>query len=182
MLQVGVMTLLPSMLADAHGFTGPQSALVIVFAMVANWGGSMVIVATRLRNVPGIALPIAATASALLGFAIVSGATDAIAAKLTGVMVFAAAIGIANSLVWSLLPSAVPSPEAAGATAGLVTQGSFLGVLVGPPTFFWIRHESPLLVAGLAAVLAVLIVIALIAHSAAGRTGMGSGLRTASSH
>jgi len=56
MLQVSVMILLPSLLATGHGFTGPQSALVIVFAMLTNLSGALLIVTTRLRHMPTIAL------------------------------------------------------------------------------------------------------------------------------
>jgi predicted MFS family arabinose efflux permease len=171
--QVGVMTPLPLMLAEGHGFSGPQAAIVIVFAMLANWGGAMVIVATRLRKIPTIALPIAAVSAAFFGYATVTGLATDLPVNLAFILAFAATIGTANALVWSLLPAAVPSPEAAGATAGLITQGTFLGVLVGPPIFFWIRHESAVLVAGLALILTVLMLLALYAHSSAGRTGVG---------
>jgi hypothetical protein len=175
------MSLVPSLLADGYGYTGPQSALVIVFAMLANWGGAMLIVATRLRNVPTIALPIAAAAAAFMGFTTVTGAATSLPLTIACVLLFTATIGTANALVWSLLPAAVPSPEAGGATAGLVTQGSFLGVLIGPPTFFAIRHENPLYLAALAAFLAVLMMTALIAHFAARRRTIDTRL-PASSH
>jgi predicted MFS family arabinose efflux permease len=180
--QVGVMVMLPTLLADGHAFTGQQSALVIVFAMLANWAGAMVIVATRLRNIPTIALPIAAVSAAFFGYATVAGLATDLSVKLAFVMAFAATIGTANSLVWSLLPAAVPSPEAAGATAGLMTQATFLGVLVGPPAFFWIRHESPLLIAALALILAVLMMVPLFAHGLAERSRVGNSLRAADSH
>jgi hypothetical protein len=182
MIQVGVMTLLPSLLAEGHGFTGKQSALVIVTAMVANFAGAMLIVATRMRNVPAIALPISATAASLFGFLTVSGTATDLSMQLACVLLFCATIGTANALVWSLLPAAVPSAEAAGATAGLITQGSFIGALLGPPTFFWIRHESSLLIGGLSLVLAVLMWVALYAHAHARRPGIGKGLRAADTH
>jgi hypothetical protein len=182
MLQVSVMTLIPSLLADGYGFSGPQSALVVVFAMLANLIGAMLIVTTRLRNIPAIALPLTAVSAAFLGFATVSGFADDLSMLLAYVMVFCATIGTANAIIWSLLPAAVPSPEAAGATAGLITQGSFLGVLVGPPTFFWIRHESPVLVAALALLLAVLMLIPLFAHATLGRSEVGKPLSATNPH
>jgi hypothetical protein len=171
MLQVGVMTLLPSLLAEGHRLSVSRSALVIVAAMLANWSGAMVIVATRLRNVPRIALPIAGTAAAFFGFVTVSGLAPDLSMALAYVMLFCATIGTANALIWSLLPAAVPSPEAGGATAGLITQGSFLGVLIGPPTYFWIRHESASLVAALSLILAVLMVVPLFVPTRVGRSG-----------
>jgi MFS family permease len=182
MLQVSVMILLPSLLAAEHDLSGPQSATVVVFAMLANLFGALLVVVTRLRNVPAAVLPVTAAAAAFLGFATVSGLAADLPMMLACVMVFCATIGTANALIWSLLPAAVPSPEAAGATAGLITQGSFLGVLLGPPTFFWIRHESPVLLALLALVLAVLMLIPLLAHTAAARAAIGMTPSAANSH
>ena len=177
MLQVGVMTLLPSLLVESRGLSVSYSALVIVAAMLAVLGGAMLIVATRVRKIPTIALPLAAGLAALMGFITVSGLATNLAAELAYVMAFAAAIGAANSLIWSMLAAAAPSPDTAGATAGLVTQGSFAGVVIGPPTFFWIRHESPVLTAVLALLLAILMVVALVAHRPAGQSGLGKAQR-----
>lgn len=171
MQQVGVMVMVPSMLTGAYGLSGPQAALAVVAAMIAVLAGAMVVVATRVRNIPLIALPISAAVTALLGFVIVAGLVKDLPTVLTVVMLFSFGIGLANSLVWSLIPAAVPSPEAAGATAGLITQGSFLGVLFSPPIFFWIRHESPPLIAALAVFMTVLMVIPLYAYVRAERLG-----------
>ncbi len=174
MLQVSVMTLLPSILGPAFGISGPQAALVIVAALVANWLGSMLIVLTPARNAPAIALPLSAVAAAVLGFVIVTEVAQDLQTAMIFVLAFTASVGAANGLVWSLLPAAVPAPEAAGATAGLITQGSFLGVLVGPPTFFWIRHEDPMYMAALAGALALGMMVALFAHVSAKRAGAGA--------
>jgi MFS family permease len=182
MLQVGVMTLLPSLLAAAHGFSVQRSALVIVAAMLSNWIGAMLVVATRLRNIPPVALPISAAAAAFFGFLTVSGLATDLSMVLAFVMLFCLTIGTANALVWSLLPAAVPSPEAAGATAGLVTQGSFIGALLGPPTYFWIRHENASLIAVLSLVLALLMLMPLFAHARAERLGIGKALGAMNPH
>lgn len=183
MLQVGVMVLLPHLLAEGRGFSGPQWALVIVAAMTVNWLGAMVIVTTRVRNAPAIALPLTAACAAAFGFVIVSELTADLTTALACVMVFSAAIGAANALVWSLIQVAVPSPDAAGATAGLITQGSFLGVLVSPPTFFWLQHEGDwLLLAGLALLLLFLMLVPLLALSRVERAGTASALHPANPH
>lgn len=180
MIQVGVMVLLPHLLQEGRGFTGPQWALVIVAAMSFNWLGAMLIVTTRVRNMPAIALPIAAAFSAVLSYVIVSEVTTDLTLALACVMVFTFMIGAANALVWSLIQVAVPSPDAAGATAGLITQGSFLGVLLSPPAFFWIEHEgSVAYLAGLALLLFVLMIVPLIPLSPAERKGMAAPARAA---
>jgi fucose permease len=175
---VGVMTLLPSLLADRHGFSQPQSALVVVAAMLSNLVGAMLIVATRLRRAPNIMLPVSAAAATFLGFLTISGLAD-VSMNLTFVMLFCASIGIANALIWSLLPAAVPFPDAAGATAGLITQGSFIGVMIGPPTYFWIRHESPVLIAALSIVLIALMLVPLFAQPSTPRSGSERAVRSA---
>ncbi|WP_330629357.1 MFS transporter [Thioclava sp. FTW29] len=38
--------------------------------------------------------------------------------------------------MWTLVPYTAPSPETNGATSGLVTQFTLLGVLLGPPAYF----------------------------------------------
>lgn len=182
MLQVSVMALVPTLLAAAHRMSGTQSALVICVAMLANWLGSMLVVATPLRNRPVAALPISAAAAAFLGFVIVSGAAPGLTLELLAVMLFCATIGTANSFIWSLLPAAVPSPEAAGATAGLVTQGSYIGVLIGPPTFFLILHRGPWTIAALSAALSLLMMTPLFAHARGARSGLRSPLHAADSH
>lgn len=164
MLQVGVMVLVPSMMTGQYNLSGPQSALVVVMAMLACWCGAMVVVATRVRNIPGSALPITALASAFFGFAIISELAGSLSMVLAQIMLFSTTIGTANALVWSFLPAAAPSHETAGATAGLITQGSFVGVLIGPPTFFWIRHQGPALIGVLALVLAILMLVSLFTH------------------
>ena len=171
MLQVSVMVLLSSLLKARYGVAGPEAAVIIIAAMLANFAGAMLIVATRLRNIPSIALPLAAAAASLFGFVVVAGLAPDLPTTLACVMIFSATVGIANSLIWSLLPAAVPSPEAAGATAGLITQGSFLGVMFGPPIFFWIHDKGPSLMAALAVALTIGMVVPLYAHLLAKRSG-----------
>lgn len=163
MLQVSVMVMLPTLLSGRFHLTGPQSALVVVAAMTVNWLGAMLIVATRVRKVPAVALPISALLASGLGLAVIAQVAPSLEVALALVVLFAAAIGAANSLVWSLIPSAVPFPEASGATAGLITQGSFLGVLIGPPLFFWMLHESPLVIYAIVVALAAVMLVPLAA-------------------
>lgn len=182
MLQVSVMALVPTLLAAAHRTSGTQSALVICAAMLANWLGSMLVVATPLRHRPVVALPVSATAAALFAFVVVSDSAPGFTLEVASVLLFCATIGTANSFIWSLLPAAVPSAEAAGATAGLVTQGSYIGVLIGPPTFFLILHQGPWPIAGLSVALTLLMVTPLFAHACAVRSEVHGTLHTANSH
>lgn len=156
LLQTGVMVSVPKLFAARFALSGPHSALVVVAAMTASWLGAMIIVATRVRDFPKFVLPASALAAALLVRGLLSQSLGAFELALAFVLMFSALIGLANSLIWSLMPAAVPMPEASGATAGLITQGSFLGVLLGPPVFFWVSQQSSITTDALLVILVLL--------------------------
>jgi MFS family permease len=180
LLQVSLMVMLPTLFNARFGLSGLQSALVIAVAMAANTAGAMLVVATALRKHPRIGLPVSAVLASLFALCVLARAGSDIAGALGFVLLFAAAIGAANSLVWSLIPAAVPFPEASGATAGLITQGSFLGVLVGPPMFFWLVHANPAALYLVVAALVGLMIVPLLAVR--GDAGHGTPLRAAPGH
>lgn len=47
-----------------------------------------------------------------------------------------ASVGAVNGLIWTFVPTVAPGPETLGATSGLVSQATYLGVLLGPPAIF----------------------------------------------
>jgi MFS family permease len=59
-----------------------------------------------------------------------------------GICLFSAGIGLLNSLIWTFVPQAAPTLSSMGATNGLVAQGTYLGVLLGPPAIFATLHEG----------------------------------------
>jgi predicted MFS family arabinose efflux permease len=63
--------------------------------------------------------------------------------------VFCTAMGAVNALIWGLLPTVTPEPRASGATSGLVTQATYIGVLLGPPVVFAGIHDNPALLSSL---------------------------------
>jgi hypothetical protein len=163
LLQTGVMVTLPTVLATRFGLATPQAALVVLVAMIANWAGGMLIVTTGMRRAPRITLPVFAIAAAAISAGMLLHAAPALPFELVMVLGFSATLGAANSLIWSLLPVAAPRPEAAGATAGLITQGSFIGVLTGPPALFALLDGQPILILAFASLLALLMLVALAA-------------------
>lgn len=52
------------------------------------------------------------------------------------VCLFSLGIGAVNGLIWTFVPAVAPTPETMGATSGLVSQATYLGVLLGPPAIF----------------------------------------------
>jgi MFS transporter, DHA1 family, inner membrane transport protein len=45
--------------------------------------------------------------------------------------------------LWALLPLVAPSAQTLGATSGLITQITLVGVLFGPPTALWSLSKGP---------------------------------------
>ena len=45
--------------------------------------------------------------------------------------------------LWALLPVVAPSPQTLGATSGLITQITLVGVLVGPPSALFSLSKGP---------------------------------------
>lgn len=76
------------------------------------------------------------------------------------VCVFSLGIGTVNGLIWTFVPGASPSPETMGATSGLVSQVTYLGVLLGPPAIFATLHDGGWTVRIGLVVLAVIIQLA----------------------
>lgn len=58
------------------------------------------------------------------------------------VCAFSLGIGLVNGLIWTCVPGVAPSPETMGATSGLVSQVTYLGVLLGPPAIFSTLHDG----------------------------------------
>ncbi|MDR5752479.1 MULTISPECIES: MFS transporter [unclassified Caballeronia] len=58
------------------------------------------------------------------------------------VCAFSLGIGVVNATIWTLVPSAAPTPATLGATSGLVSQATYLGVLLGPPAVFATFYEG----------------------------------------
>jgi predicted MFS family arabinose efflux permease len=56
--------------------------------------------------------------------------------------VFSAGIGLVNALIWTEVPHAAPGMATMGATSGLVSQFTYLGVLLGPPAIFSSFHAD----------------------------------------
>ncbi|WP_250518708.1 MFS transporter [Caballeronia sp. ATUFL_M1_KS5A] len=58
------------------------------------------------------------------------------------VCAFSLGIGTVNGTIWTMVPGAAPTPATLGATSGLVSQATYLGVLLGPPAIFATFYEG----------------------------------------
>jgi len=58
------------------------------------------------------------------------------------VCAFSLGVGTVNGTIWTMVPAAAPTPATLGATSGLVSQATYLGVLLGPPAIFATFYEG----------------------------------------
>ena len=134
-LQSGIVASLAVFLARRYHVSDLTVEPYNVGAMVANIAGCLAVGRLLHANISAV----------LVGFA------GVVLAGVGGVLVFAVPIGFGNAIaaswlftfgcgllvgMWTLLPQVSPSPAYAGATSGLVTQLTLLGVLLGSPFAF----------------------------------------------
>jgi MFS family permease len=136
LLQTGCVTVLPIFLMKAYALSPVVASAVSTAQMVTNALGSLAIGPLlnrkwRLSTVTALAIVLALLGGLVL-FAPYSGLPIAVIAS----MVLTIGTGLIISLGMAMLPRIAPSPEAIGATSGLVLQFSLFGVLIGPPIIF----------------------------------------------
>jgi MFS family permease len=127
---------LPIFLMKAYALSPVVASAVSTAQMVTNALGSLAIGPLlnrkwRLSTVTALAIVLALLGGLVL-FAPYSGLPIAVIAS----MVLTIGTGLIISLGMAMLPRIAPSPEAIGATSGLVLQFSLFGVLIGPPIIF----------------------------------------------
>lgn len=153
-LQTGVLATLGHYLGAKYGVAESAVAHWSAVSMISN---ALACLSVGLMLRRGISHRVITT----LGLAITGAA---------GVMLYGTAPGFMASVVtvwvlmfgsgllvgmWTLVPFTAPSPQAIGATSGLVTQLVLFGVLLGPPAFFAAQAAlgaTPQLIVFLAAV------------------------------
>lgn len=174
-LQTGFVATLPHLLAGSIGVTEAQVYSFGALAMLCNVAGAFFFGLLYNRGISPWRMGVCATLLCLL----------------TGLGLILAPTGLAPAIVmncglmaglgtlvgmWALLPTVAPSPQCFGATSGLITQVTLLGVLFGPPSAFaagaWGVH-------GLLAFLMIGIVLTLVAWPVWRIPGSASPLRTA---
>ncbi|MDE1150525.1 MAG: MFS transporter [Azospirillaceae bacterium] len=134
-LQTGIMAVLAPYLAKRYGVSEVLAQNCNVVAMAVNIAGCLLVGVLINRRVPawliGAVGTIVTGAGAAAIFAADLGFEGAVAAS----WVFTFGSGLLVGM-WALLPVCAPSPSSAGATSGLVTQITLMGVLAGAPLAF----------------------------------------------
>lgn len=142
LLQTGLMTAIVGHVGHHYGTPPPQAALYVLAAMTANLGGALVVVLTPIRRVPVASLLVTACVAACAACLVMTAPFARVDALVAALIIFTGSLGITNSLIWSFMPNVLPTPESSGALGGFITQATFVGVLLGPPLFFWLARTS----------------------------------------
>jgi predicted MFS family arabinose efflux permease len=140
-LLTGIIATLGPYLAGRYGVSELEVQRWNVLAMIANMLGCLLVGRLLNRGVPAHII-------GLCGIVLSGGAAG---------LIFGAQIGTAGSIVascgftfgcgllvgmWALVPRCAPSPSSMGATSGLVTQLTLIGVLLGAPLAFAAQSAS----------------------------------------
>jgi len=141
-IQTGIMNALTVYLSSAYHVSVKQAAGVGTIAEVFVVVGSLSVgyllraglTAKRLALIGGVVMLIGGVGLYLPSAGFVTACV--------AVCVFSLGIGTVNGLIWTFVPGAAPSPETMGATSGLVSQATYLGVLLGPPAIFSTFHDG----------------------------------------
>jgi predicted MFS family arabinose efflux permease len=132
-LQTGVIAGLPQLLSRSIGAAEGRVHSFNVIAMIINILGALSVGVLLNKGVRALAVGFSGVllcGLACLGLALMpTGFADAMGMN----CVFMLGCGMLVGL-WALLPVVAPSPQTLGATSGLITQITLLGVLFGPPS------------------------------------------------
>lgn len=135
-IQTGIMNALTVYLSASFGVSIKQAAGVGTIAEVFVVVGSLSVGPLLKAGLTAKRLALIGCVVMLVGgVALYLPATEFFAACVA-VCVFSLGIGAVNGLIWTFVPLAAPSTETMGATSGLVSQATYLGVLLGPPVIF----------------------------------------------
>jgi MFS transporter, DHA1 family, inner membrane transport protein len=131
-LQTGFVAWLPTLLATRLGVGEAVIHAFTLPAMACNIAGAFSLGALHAPGVRGDRLGLGATAL------VVAAAAGLVAAPVTPAMALTLYCALMLGLgvlvgMWALLPLVTPDPQSYGATSGMITQITLLGVLFGPP-------------------------------------------------
>lgn len=134
-LQTGFVAVLPRMLAEALGATSEALHSFNIVAMICNVIGAFSFGMLFARGVRPWQMGLAAAlVCAVAGASLIFAPSSlGLAVVLNCALMFGLGILVG---MWALLPTVAPSLSSLGATSGLITQITLIGVLFGPPSAF----------------------------------------------
>lgn len=128
-----VVGFLPTLQVERLGFTTSTAAIVTALVTVVNVSGNLSAGWLLHHGVPRVLVIVGASASMAFCAAgiFLDGVPDLLRLVLAGL--YSAVIGVVPGALFTAVPVHAPRPELAGATTGLLMQGSNIGGLLGPP-------------------------------------------------
>ncbi|NWK96460.1 MFS transporter [Sphingobium lactosutens] len=141
-LQTGFVATLPRLLASGIGASEAQVHSFNALAMICNMVGAFSFGLLYNRGLKPWQMGFGAVLlCGAAGLGLVLAPTNlALAILMNCALMFGLGILVG---MWALLPAVTPSPQTTGATSGLITQITLLGVLFGPPAAFNALHAGP---------------------------------------
>lgn len=128
-----VIGFLPTLQIERLGLSTSTAAVVTAVVAIVNVSGNLMAGWLLHRGIPrvvviaGAAVSMAFCAAAIF----IDGVPDILRLVLAGV--YSAVIGVVPGALFTAIPIHAPRPELAGASTGLLMQGSNIGGLLGPP-------------------------------------------------
>jgi MFS family permease len=128
-----VVGFLPTLQVERLGFATSTAAVVTAIVTMVNVTGNLSAGWLLHHGVPRVVLIVGATVSMAFCAAgiFVDGVPDLLRLLLAGL--YSAVIGVVPGALFTAIPVHAPRPELAGASTGLLMQGSNIGGLLGPP-------------------------------------------------
>jgi predicted MFS family arabinose efflux permease len=164
-IQTGIVSTLPHRLMALYHLSFPAASSVITLGMVFNVAGCLAVGPLMNRSVGAWTISVVGVAGVFIGGVTAGRELPGLEAAAAVACLFFFSSGLIAGL-WSLLPHVAPGLYTLGATSGLVTQITLLGVLFGPPAAFaaqaaggWSREGLNVTVAALVGLLLLWLVI-----------------------
>lgn len=128
-----VVGFLPTLQVERLGFSTSTAAIVTALVTAVNAVGNLSAGWLLQRGVPRVAMIVGATVPMAFCAAgiFVDGVPDLVRLVLAGL--YSAVIGVVPGSLFAAIPVHSPRPDLAGASTGLLMQGSNIGGLLGPP-------------------------------------------------
>jgi MFS family permease len=142
-LQTGMIAVLVRLLAMRIGASEAEVHSFGILAMLFNMAGALAVGVLLNRGVAAWVIGTAGAGMAAVGAL----ALRLVVPDLATAILFDSLLMLGCGLLagmWALLPRVAPSPQSFGATSGLITQITLVGVLFGPPAAFAALGAGPL--------------------------------------
>jgi MFS transporter, DHA1 family, inner membrane transport protein len=183
-VQTGIVSTLPHLLGDKYGVSVAVASSIVTLGMILNTAGCLAVGPMLNRGIR----PLVITLFGVL-LAVAAGLAIGVTFRdFTSVAIVSSLFFLGSGLIvglWALLPQVAPNLQSLGATSGLVTQVTLLGVLFGPPAAFaaqaqgdWLTESRNIVIAGALVALVMWLVTSRFSHASATPRGLETSLPT----